>query len=147
MSLFLHVKTFGKIQYNINWSQIDPLLWMGAVRMRVQTTDTNVTVIHTTPVLKEHSTILEIGSSSYSPRVKQLSFNIFESIQPFYVSYGSTFSVALHRWLYLIRPLAYRSKMMKVFQYMSSLSHQLMQSGRVSGWNYVHGWANVLKIY
>ncbi len=27
-----------------------PLQWMGAVRMRVQTTDKNITIIHTTPV-------------------------------------------------------------------------------------------------
>ncbi len=27
-----------------------PLQWMGAVRMRVQTADKNITVIHTTPV-------------------------------------------------------------------------------------------------
>ncbi len=29
---------------------MDPLQWMGAVRMRVQTADKNITVIHTTPV-------------------------------------------------------------------------------------------------
>ncbi len=32
--------------------------------------------------LKEHSIFLEIGSIYNSPRVKQLSFTIFESIQP-----------------------------------------------------------------
>ncbi len=44
--------------------------------------------------LKEHSTFLEIGSFYNSPRVKQLSFTIFESIQPFSGSGGSTFSLA-----------------------------------------------------
>ncbi len=29
---------------------MDPLQWMGAVRMRVQTADKNITIIHTTPV-------------------------------------------------------------------------------------------------
>ncbi len=28
---------------------MDPLQWMGAVRMRVQTADENITIIHTTP--------------------------------------------------------------------------------------------------
>ncbi len=32
-------------------------------------------------LLKEHSTFLEIGSFYNSPRVKQLSFTVFESIQ------------------------------------------------------------------
>ncbi len=31
-------------------SAMDPLQWMGAVRMRVQTADKNITIIHTTPV-------------------------------------------------------------------------------------------------
>ncbi len=44
--------------------------------------------------LKEHSTFLEIGSFYNSPRVKQLSFTVFESIQPISGSGGSTFSVA-----------------------------------------------------
>ncbi len=33
-------------------SPMDPLQWMGAVRMRVQTAVTNITIIHTTPVLQ-----------------------------------------------------------------------------------------------
>ncbi len=46
-------------------------------------------------VLKEHSTFLgEIGSFYNSPRVKQLSFTVFESIQPISWSGGSTFSLA-----------------------------------------------------
>ncbi len=45
-------------------------------------------------VLKEHSIFLEIGSFSKSPRVKQLSFTVFESIQPISGSGGSTFSLA-----------------------------------------------------
>ncbi len=46
--------------------------------------------------LKEHSTFLKIGSFSNSPRVKQLSFTVFESIQsiqPISGSGGSTFSI------------------------------------------------------
>ncbi len=31
-------------------SPMDPLLWMGAVRIRVQTADKHITIIHTTPV-------------------------------------------------------------------------------------------------
>ncbi len=30
---------------------MDPLQWMGAVRMRVQTADKNITIIHTTPAI------------------------------------------------------------------------------------------------
>ncbi len=37
---------------------------------------------------------LEIGSFYNSPRVKQLSFTVFESIQPISGSGGSTFSLA-----------------------------------------------------
>ncbi len=44
--------------------------------------------------LKEHSTFLEIGSFYNSPRVKQSSFTVFESIQPISWSGGSTFSLA-----------------------------------------------------
>ncbi len=29
---------------------MDPLQWMGAVRMRVQTADKNITMIHLTPI-------------------------------------------------------------------------------------------------
>ncbi len=32
---------------------MDPLQWMGAVRMRVQTADKNITVIHMTPVFSK----------------------------------------------------------------------------------------------
>ncbi len=34
----------------ISVSAMDALQWMGAVRMRVQTADKNITIIHTTPV-------------------------------------------------------------------------------------------------
>ncbi len=37
---------------------------------------------------------LEIGSISNFPRVKKLSFTVFESIQPISGSDGSTFSLA-----------------------------------------------------
>ncbi len=39
--LFLHGNRFGEIQHYITCSPMDPLQWMGAVRMRVQTADTN----------------------------------------------------------------------------------------------------------
>ncbi len=39
---------------------MDPLQWMGAVRMRVQTADKNITIIHTTPV--HHLTSGEVKS-------------------------------------------------------------------------------------
>ncbi len=38
--------------HSITCSSVGPLQWMGAVRMRVQTADKNITVIHTTPVLQ-----------------------------------------------------------------------------------------------
>ncbi len=45
--------------------------------------------------LKEHSSFfLETGSFYNSPRVKQLSFTVFESLQPISGSGGSTFSLA-----------------------------------------------------
>ncbi len=31
-------------------SPVDPLQWMGAIRMRFQTADKNITIIHMTPV-------------------------------------------------------------------------------------------------
>ncbi len=34
----------------ISYSPVDALQWMGAVRMRVQTADKNITIIHTTPI-------------------------------------------------------------------------------------------------
>ncbi len=48
MSLFLHQIWRNVALYHYG-SAMDPLQWMGAVRMRVQTTDKNITVIHTTP--------------------------------------------------------------------------------------------------
>ncbi len=44
--------------------------------------------------LKEHVTIFENRLISNSPRVKQLSFTVFESIQPISRFGGSTFSAA-----------------------------------------------------
>ncbi len=44
-------------------------------------------------MLKEHSIVLEIDLFYNSPRVKQLSFTVFESIQPISGSGGSTFSL------------------------------------------------------
>ncbi len=38
------------MQHHISVSAMDVLQWMGAVRMRVQTADKNITIIHTTPV-------------------------------------------------------------------------------------------------
>ncbi len=48
--VFFHQNRFGEIQHNITWSPMDTLQWMGAIRMRVQTADKNITAIHTTPV-------------------------------------------------------------------------------------------------
>ncbi len=48
----------------------------------------------TKPVLKEHSTFFGNIPFYNSPRVKQLSFTVFESIQPISRSGGSTFSLA-----------------------------------------------------
>ncbi len=50
MILFLHQNRFGEMYHYITCSPMDPLQWMGAVRMRVQTADKNITIIHTTPV-------------------------------------------------------------------------------------------------
>ncbi len=47
------VSSYEQIWRNLHYvtcSTMDPLQWMGAVRTRVQTTDKNVTIIHTTPV-------------------------------------------------------------------------------------------------
>ncbi len=40
---------FGEMLHYITCSAVDALQWMGAVRMRVQTADKNITIIHTTP--------------------------------------------------------------------------------------------------
>ncbi len=50
--------------------------------------------VRTSVGLKEHSTFLKIGSFYISSRVKQLSFTLFESIQPISGSGGSNFSLA-----------------------------------------------------
>ncbi len=44
--VFLHQSRFGEIKHYITWSPMYPLQWMGAVRMRVQTADKNITIIH-----------------------------------------------------------------------------------------------------
>ncbi len=44
-SLFLHRNRFGYILHHITCSPMDPLQWMGAVRMRVQTVDKNASQI------------------------------------------------------------------------------------------------------
>ncbi len=44
--------------------------------------------------LKRNTTFFKIGSFSHSTRIKQLSFTIFESIQPISGSGGSPFNVA-----------------------------------------------------
>ncbi len=72
-------------------------------------------------VLKEHSTFLGNRLIFQSPRIKKFSFTVFESIQPISGSGGSTFSLAQHRSLNLIRPLASRLKMTKEFRYFSYL--------------------------
>ncbi len=41
---------FGEIKYYITSSSMNHLQWMGAVRIRVQTDDKNITIIHTSPV-------------------------------------------------------------------------------------------------
>ncbi len=50
--------------------------------------------VRTSVGLKEHSVFLKIGSFYISSRVKQLSFTLFESIQPISGSGGSNFSLA-----------------------------------------------------
>ncbi len=41
---------FGEMYHCITVSAMDALQWMGAVSMRVQTADKNITIIHTAPV-------------------------------------------------------------------------------------------------
>jgi len=38
---------FGEMYHYITCSPMDPLQWMGAVRMKVQTADKNITIIYT----------------------------------------------------------------------------------------------------
>ncbi len=57
---------------------MDPLQWMGAVRMRVQTADKNITIIHTTPVHQLMS--YEVKSCVYK---KQNKHNIAFSSEEF----------------------------------------------------------------
>ncbi len=51
----LNLRAFKDIQVCFSfWTDLEkcsiPLQWMGAVRMRVQTADKNITILHTTPV-------------------------------------------------------------------------------------------------
>ncbi len=50
MLCFKKKKKIGEMQHSITRSPMDPLQWMGAVRMRVQTADKNIIIMHTTPV-------------------------------------------------------------------------------------------------
>jgi len=51
-------------------------------------------LVFKSPQLKEHSTFLKIGSFSNSPRVKQLSFTIFQIHSADLRSGGTAFSIA-----------------------------------------------------
>ncbi len=77
MSLFLHLNRFGEILHFITCSPEDPPV-MGAIRMRVQTTDKTLKKIHTTDFiffglqLKYKSSIYNITfSSETSPHLNQ----------------------------------------------------------------------------
>ncbi len=48
-SRFLHLNRLVEMYYYIS-SSPDPLQWMGAVKMRVQTADKTITIIHMSPV-------------------------------------------------------------------------------------------------
>ncbi len=75
-----------KKQSKQDWTQTNTSVAKSAVFLRNWATLT---------LFKGHSTFfLEIGSFYNSPRVKQLSFTVFESIQPISRSGGSTFSLA-----------------------------------------------------
>ncbi len=62
---FVNQNRFGEIQHYITCSPVDPLQWMGAVRMRVQAADRNITIIQS------------IYSSFFNPSIK--SFCVFKS--------------------------------------------------------------------
>ncbi len=49
-NLFLYQNRFGEIQHYMICSPMDPLQCMGAVRMRIQTAEKYIRIIHMTPV-------------------------------------------------------------------------------------------------
>ncbi len=57
---------------------MDPLQWMGAARMRVQTADKNITIIHTTPVHK--LTSCEVKSYMFLIKLKSIIRTFFHQI-------------------------------------------------------------------
>ncbi len=70
MSLFLHQNRFGKMYHYITCSPVDPLQWMGAVRMRVETTahlhnnpQIHIIAVHRYLVKQRAECLWEINSS------------------------------------------------------------------------------------
>ncbi len=59
----------------ISVSAMDALQWMGAVRMRVQTADKNITIIHSTPVHQ-----LTSGEDKSSEHLLTITFFVFNNI-------------------------------------------------------------------
>ncbi len=56
---------------------MDPLQWMGAVRMRVQTADKNITMTHTAPV---HQLMSREAKNCVIVRNKSKDFFNFETV-------------------------------------------------------------------
>ncbi len=58
---------FGEIYHYITCSSMDPLQWMGAVRMRVQTDDKNITIIHkqSTPLQSSNEHLVKLKKNAF----------------------------------------------------------------------------------
>ncbi len=84
MSLFLH-----QVWRNV---ALHPLQWMGAVRMRVQTADKNITIIHTTPV---HQLMSWEAKSCVLIRNKSISVFNFKRLLPSEILLWSALSIIL----------------------------------------------------
>ncbi len=82
---------FGEIYHSITCSPMDPLQWMGAVRMRVQTADKNIT-IHTTPV---HQLTSWEDKNCMFVRNKSIIKTFLTSNCCFWLKYKSTSIIAL----------------------------------------------------
>ncbi len=85
MSLFLH-QIWRNVAFCITCSAMDALQWMGAVRMRVQTADKNITiihkVIHTSPVhqlisweAKWNKSIIKTSICCFCPKYESIIHN------------------------------------------------------------------------
>ncbi len=80
---FFHWNLLGEILHYITCSPMDPLQWMGAVRMRAQTADKNIIVINTTTI-PQSCEVKAVCLLETNPSLRLLSSN-----RPSWIKYES----------------------------------------------------------